>query len=175
MVVQASTCKSDQVVIFLLKPRSEKEERLTIMKRIVTTFLILASLVGVVAAQKTQTPAEREQGFRNDIGKAKWVLVTKDEDGEPYYIDSLTMGRVMSTVIFATKSSKRGTIEYSKVGGGCTKDLFVVSIKMVSNPGVKELVGGEIENPDFETVTKGTVGYIMLDYVCKNAKVIQVK
>lgn len=46
---------------------------------------------------------------------------------------------------------------------------------MVLNPGVKELVGAEIDKPDIETVTKGTIGYIMLDYVCKNAKVIEVK
>lgn len=145
------------------------------MKRIAATILILSSLAGSIAAQKAQTREEREQRFRAAIGKAKWFLVTKDEDGKPYYIDSLTMGRAVSTVVFTTKSSKRGTIEYNKVVGGCTKDLFAVSIRMVSNPGVKELVGAEIEKPDFETVARGTIGYIMLDYVCKNAKVITVE
>lgn len=84
------------------------------MKRIATIVLILASLAGTLAAQKTQTREGREQRFRDEIAKAKWLLVTKDDDGEPYHIDSLSMSRVMSTVVFATKSTKRGTIEYNK-------------------------------------------------------------
>lgn len=145
------------------------------MKRISTIILILATAVIGAAQAKKQTAAEREEMFRQQIPKAKWVVVTRDEDAEPYYVDSLTMSRLMSTVVFITKSEKRGTIEYNKVIGGCTKDLFTISIRMVSNPGVKELIGEEIENPDFETVPKGSIGYIMLDYVCKNAKVMEVK
>lgn len=145
------------------------------MKKIATIILLLAVPLAASAQTKRQTLKEREEAFRQEIATAKWVLFTRTDEGEPYYINSLTMSRFMSTVIFTTKREKRGTIEYGKIVGGCTKDLIAVSINMMQNPGMKELIGGEIEEPEMTTAEKGTIGYAMLDYVCKNAKVMEVK
>jgi hypothetical protein len=140
-------------------------------------FILLLGAVALIAAAATaqnKTPEQRDEFFKKEIAAAKWVFVTDDEDGMHYHIDSLTMNRVMSIVTFIYKTEKRGTVSYVKVGGGCSRDVFSVVNVMQSNPGVKGLSGGEIEDPPMDEVEKGTIGYIMLDYVCKNAKVTKV-
>lgn len=138
-------------------------------------MILFTLFVTSAFSQKKQTPAEREEAFRKEITRAKWQQIAKTDEGETYYINTLTMTRVVSTVIFTTMMEKRGTAEYNKVVGGCTKDLFAVSIRLQKNPGMSEFIGGEIEDPQMITVKKGTVGSAMLDYVCKNAAVTEVQ
>jgi len=137
-------------------------------------MLATVALLAATAVGQNKTAEQRDEGFKKEIAAAKWALLGEDMDGIEYHIDANTMNRVLSIVTFIYKTEKRGTVSYSKVAGGCSQDLFTRSSVMQSNPGVKGLTGGELDEPIIEEVKKGQVGYVMLDYVCKNAKVMKV-
>lgn len=138
------------------------------MKGLLIICFVFAAIIS--ASGQVSTKENRDRMFKKEIAKAKWVLVTKDETGIPFYVDSLTMGRFMnSVVIFLIKSEKKDAIEYTKNLGGCTKHIIIVSNKMLAATGDDTLKGGEMGGAEPTDLVKGTINYSILEYVCKNA------
>ena len=138
----------------------------------------MISLLTVSIANGQSTLKEME----GIIAKAKWVQVATDESDNPTFVDSVSMSRLQGAVLFSTKFEKRGTTVYSSHMGNCTTDVMLDGTGFAAYPSnPKQLVEVELEErikPGAKVeelmannkVKKGTVGYVLLDYVCKNAK-----
>jgi hypothetical protein len=139
------------------------------MKVLLTVIFVLVALAGVKAQEMTKE--RRNEAFKREISRADWVLAAKDENGIPYYVDSLTMKRFVNTVVvFLVKSEKKESIEYTKNIGGCTKHIVATDNRMFSKPGGESLTGGAVDQAEHVVLAKGTIDYSILEYVCKNAK-----
>lgn len=134
------------------------------------SFIFLLLATGGVRAQE-MSKESRDEMFKREISKANWVLVTKDRDDIPYYVDTVTMKRFLtSVVVFLIKSERKDSVEYTKNLGGCTKHIMATDNRMFSKPGEKTLKGGSLENPGQVELEPGSINYTILEYVCKNAK-----
>ncbi len=132
---------------------------------------------GSTVAGQQQTKEDREAAFKIDVKKARWVYLSKDGAGTRHYIDGAKMVRIGSVVVFNMQYTKRGTTIYEKFIGGCTTDSLGMTMRFLSSPGAASpanWLGGEIEGIVPEEVPKGSLGYTMLDYACKKARIIKV-
>lgn len=106
------------------------------------------------------------------IAKAKWTVVAHAGDSNnPVSIDTAFLVRVKDMVLFSTKWEKRGTINYYLNVGHCNADRFAQTNGFVVYSGSPKLIPTEVADEVF-TVEPKSVGYAILDYVCKKAKVI---
>jgi hypothetical protein len=144
------------------------------MKNLLLTVACLFVLAGAAFSQEKDAK-QRTEMFRQEITKADWKFFLQ-EDGASYYVDSLTMKRMMNTVVvFLVKSETKENIEYTKNIGGCTKHIVATANRLTSAPGEKALTGGELESPKQVVVSKGMISYSILEYVCKNATELELK
>jgi hypothetical protein len=125
-------------------------------------------LASTAFTQETDAKRRTEM-FKREIAKANWQFISKD-DGASYYVDLLTMKRMMGTVVvFLVKRETKENIEYTKNIGGCSKHIVAIANRLTSTRGEESLTGGELDNPKQVVVSKGTMSYSILEYVCKNA------
>ncbi len=107
--------------------------------------------------------------------KAKWVQIALNEDDNPIFIDSVMIDRVQDVVFLRTKSEMRGTTKYYSFMGGCDNNALMQFNGFAVYPGSPRLVPLDDDSKDSVVVKKGTIGYRLLDYACKNAKVTVVE
>ncbi|MFN6962373.1 MAG: hypothetical protein ACK4S4_01270 [Pyrinomonadaceae bacterium] len=139
------------------------------MRVIFAVFVLVAA--SAAAAAQGMDKERRTEMFRREIAKAKWVPFAKDDGGDAYFVDSLTMKRFAGTVVvFLVKQEKKDGIEYTKNVGGCTKHIMATDNRLFSKPNETTLTGGAVDNAQQITLVKGTIEYSILEYVCTNAK-----
>lgn len=102
--------------------------------------------------------------------KARWVLVTRDADSVPYYVDHSMMDRIRDTVVFRVKTERRGTSKFMVFLGGCDDNRVMMTSHFAVYPGSEEPVLLEKEKSIYST-SNDSIGSSLLDYVCKNAKI----
>ena len=101
---------------------------------------------------------------------ANWVVLGEDADGYPFSVDTRMMDRIEDAVLFRIKAEKRGTAIYWGYIGDCGKDFITVLNAFAVFPGSPDLVPQDY-GKNAMTVKKGSVGSVMLDYVCEHAKI----
>ena len=132
-------------------------------------------MLAVAAFAQEKDAKQRTDMFKREVAKADWKFLSK-EGGASYFVDSLTMKRMMNTVVvFLVKSEAEGNIEYTKNIGGCSKHIVATANRLTSTLGEKSLTGGELDSPKQVFVSKGTISYSILEYVCKNATDLELK
>lgn len=138
------------------------------MKALITSFLLLTAFSGIKA--QSMTKEGRTELLKQEIAKADWIFVAKDDDSS-FYVDSLTMKRFGgSIVIFLVRREKKDSdVEYTKNIGGCTKHIMTTDSRMFSAPVDPSLKGGPIDNPEQLQLSKGMINYTILNFACKNS------
>jgi hypothetical protein len=107
------------------------------------------------------------------IADADWVAMEKDSDHNDVFIDKKTIYRMDAVVFFNVKFSRHGTDIFVMVTGSCLNDNVVQSNGFALYPSAKTPVRIELEHEnEIKTLSPATIGYIMLDYSCKNGQIV---
>lgn len=140
------------------------------LKRTIIFVALLLALAGIGFGQENRMHVKTMQGI---IAKADWVLVTTDVNENPVYVDRTDMVRIASVVMFYSKFIKRDTIVYTTVAGNCTTDNFIQTNGFSVYPDSPRLYEVSLETDNILLKARpDSIGAALLDYTCKNAKVL---
>jgi hypothetical protein len=109
----------------------------------------------------------RYQKMLEAIPKAEWNQVATDKDDIVYFVDANGMYRSRDLVVFRSKFTNHGTINYRLYVGGCGNDTLKLMFQASVYPDRNTLIDDEIPEQKVVSVGHDSVGYVLLDYVCK--------
>lgn len=138
------------------------------MKRKLLT-LAIGFILSANSFGQEMTSQKAEEFYKT----ANWIKVVVDTDEVPYFIDSGLITRIRDIVAFRTKSEKRDTVKYHTFLGGCDDNRVMQTNGFAVYPGSSEFV--PLNDKRTFVVERGTIGYILLEYACKNAKIENIK